>query len=194
MTLFIGGKVGNLTVKFWKYCFSVMVYMRKLESTAGLLGLLVLFFATPTYAEAEYYTWVDENGVVNYAQRNPQGFDARFVTSSQRFGYQSDEPSEREVAAQDRTQQNETQQAAAPTAADERDIDVEIANEKARIDKEVAAAKKANCNIGKLNLAQLQNYNRIKVQGDDGQVKVLSDEEKQARIDRAQKTINENCN
>ena len=175
--------VHNLTVIFWKYCFSVMVYMRKLESTAGLIGLLILVCATTSNAEDEYYTWVDEDGVVNYSEHNPQGFDARFITSSQRFGYQSDEPLEQEAP----------EQTAAPAADEERDIDVEIATQKARIDKEIAAAKKSNCNIGKLNLAQLQNYNRIKVQDDDGQVRVLSEEEKQSRIDRAKTTISENC-
>ena len=175
--------VHNLTVIFCKYCFSVMVYIRKLESTAGLIGLLILLYATTSNAEDEYYTWVDEDGVVNYSEHNPQGFDARFITRSQRFGYQSDEPLEQEAP----------EQTAAPAADEERDIDVEIATQKARIDKEIAAAKKSNCNIGKLNLAQLQNYNRIKVQDDDGQVRVLSEEEKQSRIDRAKTTISENC-
>jgi hypothetical protein len=188
MTIFIGGKVRNLTVKFWKYCFSVMVYMRKLESTAGLLALLVLFFTATTYADEEYYTWIDENGVVNYAERNPQGLDARAITSSQRFGYQSDEPARQEAPAQ-----TSALPAAAPAADGDRDIDAEIATERDRIDKEIATAKKSNCNIGKLNLAQLENYNRIKVQGDDGEVRVLTDEEKQSRVDRAKKTIKENC-
>ena len=160
-----------------------MVYMTKLESTVGLIGLLILLSATTSNAEDEYYTWVDEDGVVNYSEHNPQGFDARFITRSQRFGYQSDEPLEQEAP----------EQTAAPAADEERDIDVEIATQKARIDKEIAAAKKSNCNIGKLNLAQLQNYNRIKVQDDDGQVRVLSEEEKQSRIDRAKTTISENC-
>lgn len=163
-----------------------MVYMRKLESTVGLIGLLVLLYTAISNAEDEYYTWIDEDGVVNYSEHNPQGFDARFITPSQRFGYQK--PLEQEAP-----EQTATQQTAAPAAEEERDIDVEIATQKARIDKEIAAAKKSNCNIGKLNLAQLQNYNRIKVQGDDGQVRVLSDEEKQSRIDRAKTTIRENC-
>ena len=156
--------------------------MRKLESTAGLIGLLILVCAATSNAEDEYYTWVDEDGVVNYSEHNPQGFDARFITRSQRFGYQSDEPLEQEAPEQ-----------AATAAEVERDIDVEIATQRARIDKEIAAAKKSNCNIGKLNLAQLQSYNRIKVQDDDGQVRVLSEEEKQSRIDRAKTTISENC-
>ena len=166
-----------------------MVYMRKLESTAGLIGLLILVCAATSNAEDEYYTWVDEDGVVNYSEHNPQGFDARFITRSQRFGYQSEEP-----LGQEAPEQTATRRTAAPAAENERDIDVEIATQKARIDKEIAAAKKSNCNIGKLNLAQLQNYHRVKVQDDDGQVRVLSEEEKQSKIDRAKTTISENCN
>ena len=161
-----------------------MVYMRKLESTASLMGLLVLFFTSISHAEDEYYTWIDEDGVVNYSERNPQGFNARFITRGQRFGYQADDPPEQEPP----------KQTATPAVEEERDIDAEIATQKARIDKEIAAAKKSNCNIGKLNLAQLQNYNRIKVEGDDGQIRVLSEEEKQSKIDKAKTTISENCN
>ena len=158
--------------------------MRKLESTASLIGLLVLFFTSTSHAEDEYYTWIDEDGVVNYSERNPQGFNARFITRGQRFGYQADDPPEQEPP----------KQTATPAVEEERDIDAEIATQKARIDKEIAAAKKSNCNIGKLNLAQLQNYNRIKVEGDDGQIRVLSEEEKQSKIDKAKTTISENCN
>jgi len=162
--------------------------MRKLESTVGLIGMLALLYVSTSRAEDEYYTWIDEDGVVNYSEHNPQGFDARFITRSQRFGYQSDEPVEQEIP-----EQTEAQRTAAPAAEEERDIDAEIAIQKARIDQEIAAAKKSNCNIGKLNLAQLENYNRIKVQDEDGQIRVLSEEEKQSRVDRAKTTISENC-
>ena len=56
--------------------------MRKLESTAGLMSILVLLYASPSNAEDDYYTWIDENGVVNYSEHNPQGLDARFVSLS----------------------------------------------------------------------------------------------------------------
>jgi len=163
--------------------------MRKLESTAGLMSILVLLYASTSNAEDDYYTWIDENGVVNYSEHDPQGFDARFVSRSHRFGYQSDEPLEQETP-----EQSATQGTAAPAPEEERDIDTEIAIQKARIDKEIAAAKKSNCNIGKLNLAQLENYNRIKVEDEDGQIRVLSEEEKQSRVDKAKTTISENCN
>ena len=189
MTIFIGGKVRNLTVKFWKYCFSVMVYMRKLESTVGLIGLLFLVFTTSTSAaEApEYYTWVDENGVVNYAQRNPQGYQAQYVTGSQRFGYRSGEA---DVASEAASPSADT---SSPDQMDDEAIDAQIANERARFDQEIAAAKKSNCAIGKRNLAQLEAYARVRVKDDDGSERVLTDGEKSARVDKAKQTIRENC-
>lgn len=166
-----------------------MVYMGKLETTAGLIGLLVLMFCQSTLAEAEYYTWIDENGVVNYAERNPQGYEAQFVTSGQRFGLRNTLQSTPET-------EPETTDTPAVTIEDEDevDIDVQISRERQRIDKEIAKAKRSNCNIGKLNLAQLENYNRIKVTDDSGAIRVLSGEEKASRISRARETIRENCN
>ena len=42
------------------------------------IGLLAIFSvsAMSAIAEEDYYVWVDENGVTNYAQRNPQGYNA----------------------------------------------------------------------------------------------------------------------
>lgn len=164
--------------------------MGKLEFTAGLILITALTVSSASSAEEEYYTWVDENGITNYAERNPSGYEARFITrEQQRFGYRTEEnePEAPKVEAA------EGAGGVSATAEANSDIDAEIADEKDRIDQEIAAAKKSNCNIGKLNLAQLSNYNRIKIKDDDGKVRILSDEEKQGRIDRARATIAENC-
>lgn len=158
--------------------------MRKLESAAGLIGLLLLLHSATSRAEDAYYTWVDEHGVVNYSERNPQQFDARLITRDQRFGYQRDKTIEKQAPVP---------QPSSLAEEAERDIDVEIATQKTRIHQEIAAAEKSNCNIGKLNLAQLESYNRIKVQELDGQIRVLTEEEKQSRVDAAKKTITDNC-
>ncbi len=126
---------------------------------------------------------------MNYAERNPPGYDARYISSRQRFGHSGDESVEQEAPVR-----ADPRQAAAPPTDEEMDIGVEIASEKAHIDRAITTVKKSNCDIGKLNLAQLKNYNRIKVRGENGEVRVLTDEEKQARIDRATATIKENCN
>ena len=165
----------------------MMVYMGKLETAAGFIGLLIMMFCQLTLAETEYYTWIDENGVVNYAEHNPQGYEALFVTSDQRFGLRNPlKPTlESPLETTDTT-------AAAIEDEDEVDIDVQISRERARIDKEIAKAKRSNCNIGKLNLAQLENYNRIKIKDDSGAIRVLSADEKASRISKARETIREN--
>ena len=169
--------------------------MGKLEITTGIL-LAAVLISNPAVAEEEYYTWIDENGITNYAARNPQGYDARYVTSEQqRFGYRAPDRAEPEATTEEpEGESGEVDEEATATEELNRDVDAEIAAEKARIDQEIAAAQRSNCNIGKLNLAQLTNYNRIKIKDDDGKVRVLSDEEKQKRIDRARATIRENCN
>ena len=161
-------------------------YMGKLETTAGLL-VLALTLATQAFAEEEYYTWVDENGVTNYAERNPQGYSARHITAEQRFGFREANQPEPATAAE-----SESDEEIPPPG--ERDIDRQLVEEEKRINQELAAAKQTNCNIGRLNLKQLQNYNRIRMKDKDGEVRFLSEEEKQARIREAQTVIRENCN
>jgi hypothetical protein len=39
-----------------------MVYMRKLESTVGLIDLLTILCAAIPKAEGDHSTWVDEDG------------------------------------------------------------------------------------------------------------------------------------
>ncbi len=186
----------NLAVKFREYCLSIDLYMGKLKlvSTITTLTVLITALNTPAYGETEYYTWVDENGVTNYAQKNPTGYEAEHITSQARFGYsryrQAQEESEE--PADDSTSDDG---ANADNVAPAGDPNAEgfIAKERARIDAEIAKAKSTNCGIGKRNLAQLEAYARIKVRGDDGGVTILSDAEKAAKIADAKKTIKENC-
>jgi hypothetical protein len=60
-----------------KYIFIIVI-----STTASL------FAANGTHAAQEYYTWIDENGVKNYAQRNPRGYKARRVNKTHKFGEQ----------------------------------------------------------------------------------------------------------
>jgi hypothetical protein len=174
-----------------KICFSVMGYMRKLELA---LGSALLLFATFATGE-EYYTWVDENGVTNYSERNPQGYDASHVTPQGRFGYRYQPPAANANSDTPATPAAEDTQTTASDSEDLSDAEIEqqIASERARIDAEIAKAKSSNCKIGRRNLAQLEAYARIRVKDDDGQERVLTDAEKADRIGTARKTIRENC-
>ncbi len=163
--------------------------MGKLEFAVGLCcaALLVL----PASAEEDYYTWIDENGVVNYSERNPQGYDARYVNSRDvRFGYNNqrstfpppqegeDEPSNQDPEPDLETDQ-EFQQEMAQIEAD-----------KARN----AEIRKSNCRVAQVNLEKLANYARIRVEDDNGDVRFLTDEEKAERMSAARQSVRDNCN
>lgn len=162
--------------------------MGKLEFAVGLCcaALLVL----PASAEEDYYTWIDENGVVNYSERNPQGYDAQYINSRDvRFGYhqrstfpppQPDEdvPNEEGPEPDLETDQEFRQEMA------------QIEEDKARN----AKIRRSNCRVAQVNLEKLANYSRIRVEDDNGDVRYLTDEEKADRMSAARQSVRDNCN
>ena len=168
---------------------SVNSYMGKLEIA---IGSATLVFAMSVHA-AEYYTWVDENGVTNYSERNPQGYSAEHVTPQSRFGLRYSPPRESEEQAAAETDEDTGETTPNSPRMSDADVEKHIAGERARIDAEIAKAKESNCKIGKRNLAQLEAYARIRVKDDNGQERVLTDSEKSDRVAQARQTIRENC-
>jgi hypothetical protein len=138
----------------------------------GLLAMVAL-------GESEYYTWVDKNGVTNYAEK-PTESDARLVTSSHRFGYPTP-GQDTESAPPDSGLSNEV------------DPDKLIAGEKAEMEAAVAETKNFNCNIGKKNLARLQTYGRVKIKGDDGNYRIMTPVEMDEKKEESRDLIKENC-
>jgi hypothetical protein len=168
--------------------------MKKLETAvsigAGVIAAFAMLMLAPSVLAAEYYTWVDENGVTNYSERNPQGYSADHITAENRFGYKN--PGRLDAPSGDESETAASEEPLTENAADE-DVDKFIADERARIDMEIAKAKKSNCAIGKRNLAQLEAYSRIRVKDEDGTERVLTDAEKGNRMSQARQTIRENC-
>ncbi|MEM7365938.1 MAG: DUF4124 domain-containing protein [Pseudomonadota bacterium] len=154
---------------------------RHRQAAAQLLVLSIGMLLAAASSASEYYTWVDENGVTNYAERNPQGYNARLITKQRRFGerYQAETPAAPTTVA-----------SASSTSIDP---DALVADQRAALEAEVAQTKASNCKIGRDNLVRLQAFARIRVRGDDGQERVLSPEEKQSKMDDARKIIQDNC-
>lgn len=163
----------------------------------NLILILVAFMVTAVItaqvalSEEEYYTWVDENGVTNYAERNPEGIDATYVTSSRAFG-------QRAVPANDRANDRRPQgNSASPdttaTNSNGPDPDALVDEQAAAMAAELASIKRKNCEIGKNNLAQLKAFARLRVTDENGENRILTDEEKEARSETARQTIRDNC-
>ncbi len=134
----------------------------------------------------EYYTWVDENGVTNYAERNPEGVNATFVGRSRAYG----RPGAVEPLPAP------ARQPAPPVTSrstNEIDPDALVDEEAARLAAELAETKRRNCTIGQNNLAQLKAFARVRVSDEKGENRILTDEEKAAKTEQARQVIRENC-
>ncbi len=156
--------------------------MNNLKYILIIVFLMTISALTSTAVNAaqEYFTWVDENGVTNYSQRNPQGYEARRVSKTHKFGDQ--------VFLEQRPAT--TPQTRAP---EEIDPDALVAEQVAAEARKVAATKRSNCEIGKKNLTNLQAFSRERITEDDGTVRVLTPAEKAARTETARQVIRDNC-
>ena len=65
--------------------------------------------------------------------------------------------------------------------------------EQQKLRDEEAKVRQENCDNAKANLKTMEDHARIRVMGDDGKFRYLSDEEKQQQLDRAKAIITENC-
>lgn len=149
------------------------------------LTLLLLALSYSGHAEEPYYIWVDEDGITNYSQRNPRNVDATFVSRSQAFGTKK-APTQR-GSPPGQVPASESKAETTPTQ------DLELDKEVTAVQEEIARIRASNCSLGKRNLAKLQAYGRLRIRDPDGGERVLTDNEKQQRIESAQKTIKDNC-
>ncbi|MDA0790599.1 MAG: DUF4124 domain-containing protein [Proteobacteria bacterium] len=163
------------------------------RNTATLIMSLLWVLASAALAETEYYTWIDENGVTNYSERSPKGYDVEHVQPTHRFGRRLPESS---AAPQPQAFPEQTlpgQTTAASAGGQEIDPDAAAADERAAIQAELDKIKADNCRIGKQNLARLESYSRIKIREANGEERFLTDDEKQQRNDEARALIRDNC-
>lgn len=176
----------------------MLSYIGKFESVSLIGGILLFVFSSASLAE-EYYTWVDENGIVNYSERSPDGYNAQRVTRESRFGFREPQfgrrdPSQVESPAETAPAASEETTGATGSDGDEGvDPDQLIAAQKQEIEAELAAEREKNCRLGKQNLARLEAYARIRVRDDDGEMRYLSDAEMEQKRQESRDAIKFHC-
>ncbi len=146
-------------------------------------NIAALICIIPCLMGASVYRWVDENGVVNYTQLKPEGVNAELVSADTGRRVSSPRPAPEALPRSDETPLTDRQQ--------EMLSDLQAA-ERAR-QAEIARVREANCEAAHNLLRQLTSRGRIRVVGDDGVERVMPDEERQQRIDDAQRGVAANC-
>lgn len=148
--------------------------------------LVLIVCLLPWLTGAAVYRWVDENGVVNYTQLKPEGVDAELVsgdTGQRKPAAQPARPAPAIPATdQGQTLTEEQQQMLS---------DLQAAEQARRA--ELARVREANCQEARDLLQRLTSRGRIRIAGPDGEERVMPEEERQRRIDEAQRAIVANC-
>lgn len=136
-----------------------------------LAGSLLLALSGAVTA-GQVYKWVDAQGVTHFGAQPPQGQAAQSLNTAMAPPKPSPAPVE----------------AADSGNSEQRAIDQKV---KAQV-AEQEAERQRYCTALRTNLAQLQNNPRVRVE-DSGEVRRLSEEERQARISETQKKIADTC-
>lgn len=142
-----------------------------------LISILALFAGT-IQASEEIYKWVDEDGVTHYSARPPEGIEYQRVTTE----------ADRAVARTDSTVATDSDEQEERRATGNLPELAEIAAEEP--DPELVAER---CEQARNNLNWLTQRTRISVEGEDGEMRRLSEEERQAQIQENQAFIDEWC-
>ena len=161
--------------------------MQKIRINLGLILTILVLLANKGYCQQEYYIWVDESGVTNYAERAPAGHQTTHVTENQRFGYK-----ERPQMQPPEKNAKEPGSSAdlIPKAIDP---DEAIAEEKIKYKTILTNEHRQNCELGKQNLARLETFARIRVLAENGEYRYLSPEEITERKRDSRETIIAYC-
>lgn len=138
-----------------------------------LIASLLLGCASAACA-GQIYKWVDAQGITHFTAQPPQTGQASLVPPAK---------------------QPPTPAPTVTTASPPQDSDPTQADIDARVRKEVAAKEKERadyCVTVRTNLAQLRNNPRLRMDV-NGEMRRVSEDERQAKIAEAEKAIGEHC-
>ncbi|MHC8317783.1 DUF4124 domain-containing protein [Pseudomonas sp. LB3P31] len=134
--------------------------------TLLMVGLLV----SPWCLAGQIYKWVDAQGVTHFDAQPPQGQEATTVVTPS-------VPAGKPASA-----------ARSNVIGDQQAIDKSVKQQVA----EQQAQLKVFCEQARTNLAQLQNNPRLR-EDVEGEMRRLTDQQRQERISETQKQIGDNC-
>ncbi|WP_028623042.1 DUF4124 domain-containing protein [Pseudomonas sp. Ant30-3] len=132
--------------------------------------LIASLLIGPACMAGQIYKWVDAQGVTHFGAQPPQGQEASTVTPSA-------PPASKPLSSQGSSPIGDQQ-------AIDRKVKRQVAEQQAEL--------KVFCEQARTNLAQLQNNPRVR-EDVEGEMRRLSEEQRNERITEAQRQIKENC-
>ncbi len=150
--------------------------IRKTVTSTQLFLVIACLGLSLQFAYAgEIYRWVDENGIVNYAEKAPKGKPATTV-----------KPDTRMVGT---TTPENTINEPTPTAENQTNTPVEPKKSK----REIREARADKCAKARDNISRLEPSYRVMVAGEDGEPKILETEKRMEWLQRSKEAEAEYC-
>lgn len=134
----------------------------------------LLFALSGSLMAGQIYKWVDAQGVTHFGAQPPAGQAAETLNTV--------------VAPPKPAMPANTPEQAATGDTEQREIDRKVKEQVASQE----AERKRYCETLRTNLAQLENNPRVRVE-ENGEVRRITEEERQSRIAEAKQKIGENC-
>lgn len=135
--------------------------------------------ASPVSA-GEVYKWVDSEGVVHYSDQKPSDRNAsRMGISTTSSRPPASEPSSQLQQQVERLEENQELEA----------IRARQKNE----EEEARKARQERCEAARRNLQQIETTTRLRVEGEDGELRFLTPEEILEQKKQAETAIQESC-
>ncbi len=141
---------------------------------AGFVGLL-LVVSQAAFADKTYYRWVNERGNPVHSDRPPPaGVDYEVVETGSTL----------------------VRQVPGDTGAVPAETEPSVGNEFDQVDLQAAPEPEKNpeyCARARENLEALTNASRVRTRNEDGELRLLSDEERETEKAKARKAIEDHC-
>lgn len=157
--------------------------MKKLSFIDALKIILVAIccVGSTQALAAKYYKWVDENGTTHYTANPPASGEGEVIKV--KAGASSDKE---EALKRLQERRAKLQEQAAARANPEVDPNAEAEKQNAEITKK-------NCEIYRKNLKTMQENARVRMLDDNGESRVIPEEERQTKMNKAKEYIQANC-
>ena len=157
------------------------------------LSVFMLSALVSIPSAADTYRWVDDNGVVNYAERKPRGVPDSRITRVASVTTRAGTSSSRAPSSSPAPSFTPQTQDQVELTGDQQEMLRGLQQAEVERQAQVAQIKRDNCERSRRVLANLTAKDRIRVRSETGIERVLPEEERQAKIAAAQRGIAENC-
>jgi len=170
------------------------IYLYVIVTVISTILLSIISLAS---VHAATYRWVDNNGVVNYSERKPRGIPENRVTVVESS---PQNPSSAPIANNQASPSMSSVTDSVSKPATERNLGPEqqamlkqLEDAEAARQVQVEKLRSDNCTRAKRILDNLSNSGRIRIVDEEGNVRVLPEDERRQHIAGAHQGIATNC-